>query len=76
MKSLLSILLLSPIILSVIFLDIIKLPVVLFIIAPLTFLFALSDLLRGVPNWLDNWIHFNLQIGCLTYMMKDILFGT
>ena len=74
MKKVLSIILLLPIILFVVALDIIKLPLMIFIM-PLTLLFALSDGLRGDGDWLSNWIDFNLEFGCFTYMMRDELFG-
>ena len=75
MKKVLSIILLSPVILCVIALDIIKLPLILVFVMPLSFLFCLSDMLRGDVDWLNTWIGFNLEIGCFTYMMKDELFG-
>ena len=72
-KRILSIILLSPIILCVITLDIIKLPFML-IVTPLSFLYALSQFLREAHYWFNDWIDFNLEFVCLTYLMKDDLF--
>jgi hypothetical protein len=74
MNKLLSIILRSPVIISLLVFDIIKLPLALGIVMPLTFLFSLSDMLRGDVNWLNRWIKFNLEFGCFTYMMRNILF--
>ena len=75
MKQILSIILLMPIILCVVALDIIKLPLMILLVTPLTLLFALSNGLRGDDEWFNNWIGFNLEFGCFTYMMRDDLFG-
>jgi hypothetical protein len=74
MNKLLSIILRSPVIISLLVLDIIKLPLVIGIVMPFTFLFSLSDMLRGDVNWLNRWIEFNLEFGCFTYMMRNVLF--
>ena len=66
MKQVLSIILLIPFILCVVALDIIKLPLIIFI-ALSTMLVALSDALRGDDNWFNDWIDFNLELGCFTY---------
>ncbi len=75
MKKILSIILLSPIIISLIVLDILKLPLVIAFIMPLTFLFSLSSMLRGNSDWFSDWVRFNSDFACLTYMMRGDLFG-
>jgi len=49
-KKILKILLASPFIISGLLFDIIKLPIVLFIVAPLSLLMALNDKLDGNDN--------------------------
>lgn len=74
MKKILSIIVLSPIILCFVITDIVKLPIILFFVMPLTFLFALSDKIKGDDEWIKNWLELNIELGCITYLMKDDLF--
>ena len=74
MKKVLSITLSMPLLICFVLFDIVKLPFILFLFAPISLYMALIDFIKGDLNWFNNWIQFNFEIGCFTYLMKDDLF--
>lgn len=69
MKKIILFILQSPKILFVITVDIIKLPIAIFIGAPVTFLFALTDFFSNDSDWFNAWKEFNISFMCLTYLL-------